>query len=493
MRRSIQFWVVFSVFLLAGSSAKAQFAEHATMDPSISINYGGSDTAFAARLWSSLQKPGLLHSMLLDEFTAMNDASIDSGKDSTVFELSTKGIKRKHRKHVFMVTELEEGRQYSHLEPFSMIDFNRVDGLFLGLGSSGMYDFGPHDEFGINAGGGYGFADKRWQDFAGGEFRIPLSERKEMTDTVFEHVFVVPMTLAIGAEFHNITSTDDSWRADRLENAAYAFFAREDFRDYYKLAGYSGYIAFRPNRNQEVKVEWRGDNYDSRAQEVFHGRWGGNKVLPPNPAVSVGHMNSVVLTFQEEHARPHGSRSMNVFGDSVSFEQVIGESSIAQVELGHMPGVDFGFNRYLIDARNFAPIMHYLAFDSRIRFEATTGDVTYQKAEFLGGPGTLPGLYNKSLAGNRLLLINTELRFNLAELSKVFGPDFQLVFNNDFGYVGITPESSILKGFEGLHFGTLVYNVGGGIGFASGLQLGASWRTDIKDTPRVVFRLERPF
>jgi hemolysin activation/secretion protein len=172
---------------------------------------------------------------------------------------------------------------------------------------------------------------------------------------------------------------------------------------------------------------------------------------------------------------------------------LIGTSSVVQFELGHMPGADYGFNRYLIDTRNFVPLTHFLAFDSRVRFEATTGDLTQQKAEFIGGPGTLPGIYNKSIGGNRMILVNTEIRFNLAELSKVFGPDIQIVFNNDLGYVGLTSESSIVKGFEGLQFNTLAYNIGAALGFVSGIQIGASWRTDIKDTPRVVFRLERPF
>jgi hypothetical protein len=495
MRRSIQFWIIIVLCLLGVSRASAQFTEPSSnAGSSVAINFGDPDTAFAKRLWSSMQQPGLLHSMLLDHFTEMNELSIDTGKDSTIFELSTKAFgKHKHKKHIFLVTEIEDPRQITHLEPFSMIDFNRVDGFFLGLGSSGMFDFGPHDEFGVNAGGGYGFANKRWQAFAGGEFRIPLSAQQEMRDTVFEHVFAVPATIAIGAEFHNITSTDDAWRTRRMENAAYAFFAREDFRDYYKIAGYSGYVAFRPTRHQEIKVEWRSDNYESRDQQVFFGRWGGGKVLPPNPIVNEGRMNSVVLTFQEERARPVGSRSMNLFADSVSFEQLIGTSSVVQFELGHMPGADYGFNRYLIDTRNFVPLTHFLAFDSRVRFEATTGDLTQQKAEFIGGPGTLPGIYNKSIGGNRMILVNTEIRFNLAELSKVFGPDIQIVFNNDLGYVGLTSESSIVKGFEGLQFNTLAYNIGAALGFVSGIQIGASWRTDIKDTPRVVFRLERPF
>ncbi len=147
MRPWIQLLIVLVFLFVAGARARAQFSDQhdPSQSSSIQIDYGSEDTTFAQKLWSTLQRPGLLHSMLLDHFMQMNETSIDSGKDSVVFELSTKGFKRhRHHKHVFMVTELEDPRQYGHLEPFSMLDFNRTDGFFLGLGSSSMFDFGPY-------------------------------------------------------------------------------------------------------------------------------------------------------------------------------------------------------------------------------------------------------------------------------------------------------------------------------------------------------------
>lgn len=416
--------------------------------------------------------------------------------DTLQFDLNNGFVSKHHKKHVFTIPEISDGRQVPYLENFSMIDFNRVTGFFLGLGTPGQVDLGPHDELGADGGFGYGFASKRWEYRLGGEFRLPLANVKQIEeDTSYKQHLYSPPTIAVGGAFHNVTATDDDWREGRLENALDAFFARQDFRDYYKLAGWDAYLAFRPMLNSELRFDWRSDHYDSLSQTVYYGRFGGNKPLPPNPAVAEGQMNSLAITSQDEHVRTKYISTTNIFGDSIEIEQLKGCSDMLQVELGHMPASDFGFNRYLLDAREFYPIVPGLSFDSRFRFEATTGDMIAQKLEYLGGPGSLPALYDKSIVGNRMLLLNTEVRFNLEMLSSFFhSPDFNLVIYNDFGKMGIASDGeSIVQGFDFSGASSILYNVGVGLGWTNGIQVGATWRTDIKSDPRVIFRLQRPF
>lgn len=433
----------------------------------------------------------------------------DSTQDSIRFDLSTDDIwgrrsRREVKRRTFLITEMESPRQTAYRESFTLIDFNRVDGFFLGLGSSNMADLGPHDEIGINGGVGYSFADSRWQYFAGTEYRVPLQRMPSLsTDTTISgRLFHVPMTLAVGAEVHNQTVTEDHWRARRLENMIYSFFAREDFRDYYKQAGWSGYIAFRPQRNRELRIEWRSDKHEHRDQQVFYGRWGGNKRLPKNPhenpffdKMTEGKINSLTVTYQAEGAEKRMRRSTNLLGDSIDIDELRGFSSLFQIELGHMPGTDHGFNRYLLDLRSFRPIIPGLAWDTRLRYEAGTGDVPYQKLQALGGPGSLPAMRYKELLGNRLILLNTELRAHLALFSSYFeATDLQVALLNDFGYVGgALPNEGIFEGFSGLETSTIAYNVGVALGHIAGLQIGAYWRTDRKDDAKFFFRLERPF
>jgi hypothetical protein len=445
--------------------------------------------------------------------TPARDSTIayDSAQDSVVFDFGTSGFTRRRHTRTYVFTELGRSRQVPYNENFTWIDFNRVTGFFLGAGTSGLEDLGPHDEFGLDANGGYGFADKRWEYRFGAEFRLPLAKIRNaqedsatIADDTVRHKwkheygrepFYIPPTLAFGGEVHNITSTDDAWRAGKLENAAYAFFAREDFRDYYKLAGWDAYLAFRPMSGHEFRIEWRSDHYQSLPQEVYHGRWGGNKVLPPNPPVAEGTMHSLVITSQHEKVHTRYYETTSMFGDSVSIEQLAGTSGLAQVELGHMPATDFGFNRFLLDLRRFQPILKGLSFDSRFRFEATTGDPIFQKLEFLGGPGSLPALYRKSLIGNRMLLLNTEIRLSLGILTSALrAPDFDLVIYNDFGKIGMAANGeSILQGYGFSGASSILYNVGIGLGWTNGIQVGVTWPTNVKDDPRLIFRLQRPF
>src|SRR5205085_4492924 len=118
-----------------------------------------------------------------------------------------------------------------------------------------------------------------------------------------------------------------------------------------------------------------------------------------------------------------------------------------------------------------------------------------QRLEYLGGPSSLPALYRKSLAGNRMLLLNTEIRLNPMILSGIFhSPDLNIVIYNDFAKLGIAADGeSIFKGYGFSGASSILYNVGVGIGWTNGIQAGVTWPTNVKDDPRVTFRLQRAF
>lgn len=429
--------------------------------------------------------------------------------DSLLYDITDGGFFVRKRRS-FLITEIEAPRQYQYMEPFSIIEFNRVDGFFLGLGSSNMADFGRHDELGVSGGFGYGFEDERWQYFMGLEYRVPLGAMRDPdNDSTDIGLYDVPMTLAFGGEFHNRTSTPDHWRARQAENTQYAFWAREDFRDYYKLAGWSAYTAFRPMRNRELRVEYRNDHYEQRDQTVFYGRFGGNKRLPTNPhetiftartpegnpSINPGSMNSVLVTYQGEGVEERSHEAVNLIGDSVEYDQLYGFSTLVQAEFGKVGNADLQFNKYMLDFRSFQPIVSGLAFDARLRFEASTSGAPFQKLSALGGPGSMPAMDYKEMIGNRLLLLNTEIRVHLATFSSVFSStDMQLAILNDFGYVAYEPDAtSIFEGFGRMVLSTIAYNIGVALGHVSGLQVGSYWRTDRDDDAHLFFRLERPF
>jgi hypothetical protein len=498
MHKTITFFA-FVFFVLLCSSLRSQplnssQSEIAPQKAGVQLNFSVGDTSFLHDLihGNLLQSP--LNSFFRHHDSTDDDIwSIpDSTDDSLLIDMKVGDFTRKrHRHHSFLITDPPYEREIPHLESMPFMDYNRVNGFYLGIATPTMMDFGVHQEFGVKGGIGYGFVEKKGQSELAGEYRIPLASND--TSLAAERWKLVP-TLAFGAEYHDVTSTDDAWRTERGENAVYAFFAREDFRDYYKIDGWNAYAAFRPERKSEVRLEYRSDIYYDQPQRILHGNWGTSKSLPSNPAITTGRLNSWVFTGGREDAHSETIAAKNIFGDTVHYTRMTGRVYFLQAEFGKNTGADSNYQRYILDARNFNPIIPGICIDTRFRMESGTGDMPIQKLEFLGGPSSLPALKNKIIAGNRLVLLNTELRLSLVMLSSFFqdGPD--IIILNDFGFCKPVPnDNNLLQGYGDMTFSTIAYNIGAGIGWASGINLGFSWRTDIKETARFFFRFQRPF
>jgi hypothetical protein len=485
--------ILFSV-LLHGQPLNSLQSETALPKPDVHIEFSAGDTTFLSTLIhgdlfrSPLQTFFSLHDSTDDNFWS------DSTDDSLLMDLKLGDFShhKRNRIHSFLITEPPYDREIPHLESMPFLDFNRVNGFYLGIATPTMVDLGRHNEIGVKGGIGYGFEEKKGQSQLAGEYRIPLASNDSSLSA--ERWKPVP-TLAFGAEYHDVTTTDDAWRAGRGENAVYAFLVREDFRDYYKIEGWNAYTAFRPERKSEVRLEYRSDIYYDEPQRIWGGRWGGNKSLPPNPAITTGRLNSWVVTADREDAHSESVVAKNVFGDSVTYRRITGRVYLLQAEFGKNIGADSNFQRYILDARDFNPIIPGISIDTRFRMESGTGDMPIQKLQYLGGPSSLPALKNKIIEGNRLVLLNTEIRISLVALSSFFENDNpEIIILNDFGYWSKVPnDNNLLQGYGDMKFSTIAYNVGIGLGHASGIQLGVSWRTDIKETGRFFFRFERPF
>ncbi|MEI8134616.1 MAG: hypothetical protein WCH46_05995 [bacterium] len=485
----------FSVTLRAQELYQQRELPTNDLNSGIHLNYSVGDTNFL---------PDLLKGKFLDNplknmfrFRDSSDEDLwsfqDSTDDSLLLDLKVGDYagKRRHHRHSFLITEPAYDREIPHLESLPFMDFNRVNGYYLGIATPGMADFGPHQEFGIKGGIGYGFEEKKGQSQLGGEFRIPIG--KNDTSIAVERWRLVP-TIALGAEYHNVTTTEDAWRTQRGENAAYAFLVREDFRDYFKIEGWNAYVAFRPEHKSELRVEYRSDIYYNQPQRVFHGRFGGGKDLPSNPTITQGRMNEWVVTAGHEDAKYETVSQANFWGDTVSYRRMNGWVTLLQTEFGTNVGADSSYQRYIFDLRNFNPICPGLSFDTRFRMESSTGDAPFQKLEFIGGPSSLPALKNRIIGGNRLVLLNTELRFSLAALSTFFKDSPELIILNDFGFCKrVRQDNNLLQGFGDITFSTIAYNIGIGIGHPEGVQIGVSFRTDIKEAGRFFFRFQRPF
>ncbi|MGH2568142.1 MAG: hypothetical protein ACRDGA_07365, partial [Bacteroidota bacterium] len=355
--------------------------------------------------------------------------------------------------------------------------YNRVEGVFLGLGSEKRYYWDGYRDYSAYGSVGYGFKSHRWRLNLGVARQFVLDEG---------HL------LEVGVEGHNITDTKDQWLIRQGENTAAAFFIHEDYRDYFGRAGWglnTAYTVQLEDFTGQFKVEYLLDTYRSMDNRTEWSLFGGDKVFRPNPAIQDGKMRSVVA-------------SLGVSTVSKTMEGQEGWSAFGTAEFAEDSfGGDFGFRQYVADIRRYQPLSRYDNFNIRLRVGTSEGELPPQKLYELGGLSTVQVLPFKSMAGNRMLLANAEYIVNGNFLHDIkFWPSWLMrqinfVVLGDAGWMrSVRPSASFDAGFGELQLKQFRSNLGVGVSTRSGsFRIAYLWSTDGTNLNRTIFRFSRPF
>lgn len=369
--------------------------------------------------------------------------------------------------------------------PF-FVRYNRVEGLFLGLGSPKKYYWDGKRDFGAFGSVGYGFISHRWRANLG------ITRQYAFAGASSRWLFEA------GLEGYSLTDTRDPWIIGQAENTAAAFFLREDYRDYFQREGFSPHIALYRRSSDavaEVKVAFHADRYTSLADNASWALFGGKRVFRANPAIDDGRMRSVVANLGISSASrasriPHGWTAFAVaeVSDPVAF------------------GGEFDFEKYVFEIRRYQPLGKHDRVNVRVRGGTAHGVLPRQKMYELGGLGTVPAFGFASMPGdsagaNRMLLINAEYLLSgdvLHDLS--FWPSGLLRHVNfillaDAGFTRtVSSSTSPLSGFGGIHWSDFRSDVGIGLANVSGsVRAAVVWRTDRSEPARFIVRFSRPF
>jgi hypothetical protein len=366
-----------------------------------------------------------------------------------------------------------------------VLRYNRVESLFLGLGSEKKYYWEEGKAFNPFGSVGYGFGSHRWAFDLGLSRQIPIGswDRDQL--------------LEIGVEGYTLTDSKDQWRISTLENSLASFFIHEDFRDYFGKDGvtvHTGYLVRDHDVYGEARVAYVIDKYRSMETGADWALFGGHKSFRDNPQISEGLMRSVaVLAGFSTASKSHcGMEGWNVH-------------TTAEFAGGGLGG-DFRFQQYLLDVRRYQPLGYHDNFNIRFRAGTAHGSVPLQKSYQIGGVGTLPAFsFNEfpgdSVGANRMLLINAEYILNgdfLGDLD--FWPSFILRYINlvlvaDAGLVRTaSADASPFSGFGGITWSEFRSDLGFGISNRSGsCRLGMVWRTDRSEPATLLLRVEAPF
>lgn len=357
-----------------------------------------------------------------------------------------------------------------------MFRYNRVEGLFLGLRldrddwkeKSAWFDLYGH--------AGYGFSRKH------GCYQIGL-----------ERSFFGKWGPILGVEAHDMVHTEDEWIIPTFENSLAALFLREDFQDYYRREGFSGYLSHDISEYLTLTGEFRKDHHYNLKKKTNWSIFGGDKKFRENPLIDEIEFKSAIakLTFD--------TRNSYKYPDQGWFVNLIGEFAREDFNTN---GVDF--DRYIVDIRRYQPITYGENLDFRLRAGSSRGDLPTQLQFDLGGLSTIRGYKFKEFANdsinefNRMLLGNIEYRIHGRRnpLNRFMGGEVSLILFADAGYVwSVADTAEANDGFDSLDWDDLYTSIGFGIGNQDGnVRLNFAKRMDRKGEPIVVtFRINRPF
>ncbi|MBE0558805.1 MAG: hypothetical protein IH628_16380, partial [Proteobacteria bacterium] len=272
---------------------------------------------------------------------------------------------------------------------FLVLRYNRVENIFLGLGSDKRYYWDGSRDLSMYGSIGYGFKSYKWRGNLGLTRQFAFSDNESGSSHLLE----------VGVEAHSYTDSKDQWLIDVKENSLAAFFIHEDFRDYFQRQGITALAAWyyqRPDLTTQLKVEMNFDEETSMAKRTDWALFGGKKRFRENPPITEGRMRSVVLSagFNSATRTRRGMEGWTVYG-SAEFS-------------GKGLSSEFSFSQLIVDARRYQPLGRYDGVNFRLRAGTSGGSLPVQRTYDIGGLGTIPGFPFKDQSGNRVLLGNIE-------------------------------------------------------------------------------------
>ncbi len=341
--------------------------------------------------------------------------------------------RRKAEKFAFKASVEKERQGVSGL-----LDYNRVDGLLLGLKASNTKNVFPMPRFKLE--GGYTYKRKRW--FYSFEVEQPL---------------LPPFRLSAGGSIYDKTESEDQELISDIENLLVASFLKQDYRDYFDLRGVAGFVALRPWKNHIIKLAYSENEYrplETRAHTSLFFRK--DRDFRPNPRNSVQictdpltgkricdkidvhslvlsyeldtrddqdtPMNGMLLRFSTEWAREG-------WGSDYSYERYSGDIR-HYVPVSPQQLVSFRIKAGLLDISNYCP-----ACSGTLRPCPPELQYFFPKQFAVGGIGTLPGYGYKQFQGTHMMLVNFEYVYS-------FNDGMAIVFFSDAGDAsGAVPRS----------------------------------------------------
>ena len=303
-------------------------------------------------------------------------------------------------------------------------------------------------------------------------------------------VFRGPARLYLGAEAHDVTTSDDLWRLTSFEQTLVSVGFKNSFRDYYRRRGAQLFGVLRAGDHSEFSAQARWDRHEPLDNATNYSFFRDEAVWRPALPVRDRRLNALVLgyTFDTGPLSAAGSRATyqrhlkdNLYGSPRTRRpgaRIEWTSEIA----GRALDGDATFERHILHARGHVPVSRTL-LSARGLFGFSNGTLPVERQFAIGGIGSVRGYgFKESGGGTGMALLNVEYSVHLSGRQDSYGGVSAFGFF-DAGRV----TTSLRKGAEWLR------GVGFGVGSGS-VRLEVGFRAnDIPRSRQILLRFAPTF
>jgi len=257
------------------------------------------------------------------------------------------------------------------------IDYNRVEGFYLGNNLTFLYSRLPQTSLTLR--GGYGFKSKKW--------RYAL---------MINHAFDPLSRTAFTFTYFDETRTNDQWILPKAENVLSAILLKKDYRDYFRLRGVEAHFMHKYGENLSIAYEFGYRRYNSMPKKAHWSLFKKDKEFRQNPAVTED--EEILLSWTINYS---------------TLEDMYVETSNWQLGVVFERELyDFGFTgaHFLIQRTQISYGNQTLI--AGLRGGYRDGTVSEQYLMDLGGIGSLRGYQFKEFTGNRRIFFECNYLFN---------------------------------------------------------------------------------
>lgn len=279
-----------------------------------------------------------------------------------------------------------------------------------------------------------------------------------------------------GVNLYSTIGTKDNWLISPNANTISALLWNNDYRDYFKIEGFTFNVEFILSSNSNLKLFYSNDSYLSEmTRYIKYASWNKKRPFRENPEVYEGNLKSLAANLKYDNFQLIEGFKRSGIAFEIGFEK----------ELGNM--------RYSIltaELKARISLSGYDNFGLRLKIGTSDKILPKQKSFEIGGFGTLYAFPFKSFEGNKMLLANFE--YIIENATDIF--DFvNLFIFFDAGYTN-NQEGKITSGFKIDNLNKIKSDFGFGLGTESmKTRIYLAWRTDKKTPPMIVVRLSKPF